>query len=350
MTNIPTGIKNAAQTEANSAVEPNCAKCGTRLSGKQGWCRRCGWYPLLNTFVELDAHEQPALNVPAMRASKLTKLRKKITRHVPGWAWNLSAGFASILVASLLARFLLPGHGPARFIWTVSELVIGIAALVTGQILCYMFAIVENDRLMVLDIVLRPITIWIAVARELPATFWRLATTVWGLTLIIGALLVGGFADRDLWDWGGDPVKPRLLQAIAAHARHDEDKVAGTLKKLTDDGNKKANKNESVDCLILGFVPEGPDDFGALILASEVDGSLKYVGMVRNGIKPDVRAQLNKRMRQLIQPEPFLATGMDGVWIKPELLCRVSVLGRSSSNKLVEPTFKELLSDMMMAP
>src|SRR5262245_14704554 len=42
-----------ASEQGKSAEAPACEKCHTPLTGKQGWCRRCGWYPRIGTFVEL---------------------------------------------------------------------------------------------------------------------------------------------------------------------------------------------------------------------------------------------------------------------------------------------------------
>ncbi len=50
-----------------------------------------------------------------------------------------------------------------------------------------------------------------------------------------------------------------------------------------------------------------------------------------------MRAELNKRMKKLVQPNPFIPCGMSATWIKPMLTCRVTAKEWSESHKLVRP-------------
>src|SRR4051812_27485197 len=91
-------VAGAAAKPPNAPVVAVCEKCTTPLTGKQGWCRRCGWYPRLQTHVELDAWDREDLpQAPAI--SKVEMLR----RLIPIWAYKLLAGVAVILAASILA-------------------------------------------------------------------------------------------------------------------------------------------------------------------------------------------------------------------------------------------------------
>ena len=42
----------------------------------------------------------------------------------------------------------------------------------------------------------------------------------------------------------------------------------------------KIKRCETLACVVIGFVPEGPRDFSALIVATEVNGALVSVGKV----------------------------------------------------------------------
>jgi hypothetical protein len=106
-----------AEVRGNDA--PACEKCQTTLSGKQGWCRRCGWYPRLGTFVELDPWDREDLPQPEPK-SKLEVCKALI----PKWGWMLIAGSVSILAASFVLRLILP-PGNVRFYWTIGQMGLG---------------------------------------------------------------------------------------------------------------------------------------------------------------------------------------------------------------------------------
>jgi ATP dependent DNA ligase C terminal region len=331
--------------------EAVCEKCETTADGRQEWCRRCGWYPRLKRHVELDPWDREDV-APKSKPSHLEVWRKL----VPVWAWKLAAGAAVIVVASVLARFLLPHHGPYRFRWTIAQLVVGDLVMLSGYIGAYLFAIMENDRLTLLDFVLKPVAIWGAVLREMPKTFWRAALGAWGLATVASAFIVGGLADKDLMDWGGETARFSLVKAITAQAQQMASNGEEGLENAIDDfaGNATANGQPvalpkprlSVDCLIVGFEPDGNRDFKSLILASEVDGKLTCVGIVSSGIPQELREELNQRMRKLERPEPFVQNHYVGVWLQPKLVCRVTAAEWSGGKRLVEPIFQQLLADI----
>ncbi len=335
---------------------PRCEKCNARIDPKQGWCGRCGWYPTLEIFLDLqpwDREPTPEERVQQNEPDKLEAWRKLI----PVWGWELIGGAVGVLMLSLLARFILPAHGNCRFVWTIGQMIAGGVVLFGAHLACYLYAALENERLSPLDIIARPLTIWFTVGSSLPATFWRVSLAIWGLAAITFAPLVGGFANRDFMDWGGHPARISLVKAISAQAENQSGSVNGLQDVIENaakeadelapsDNAKTAQPLLAVDCLILGFDPAGESDFQSLILAAEVDGKLRYVGTVSHGIVPEVRAQLNQRMKKLEQPKPFIPCGVSATWIKPTLTCRVAAKEWSESHKLVRPVFKELLNEI----
>jgi hypothetical protein len=332
-----------------------CEKCESMNDGKQEWCRRCGWYPRLKRHVELDPWDRE--DVPEQAAPSHFEVWRKL---IPVWAWKLAAGVAVIVALSTLARILLPHHGAYRFRWTIAQMVIGDLVMLSGYIGAYVFAIMENDRITLLDFVLKPIAIWGAVARELPKTFWRVAMGTWGLAAMASAFIVGGLADKDLMDWGGQTAKVSLMNAITAQAQkmaengNDEgleqaiNDFAGPADQAGGNSpNVEATKKRlTVECLIIGFEPDGDHDFRSLILASEVGGKLSCVGVVSTGIAPEMREDLNRQMTKLKRTEPFVPNHYIGVWLKPKLVCRVSARDWSSSKHLVDPIFETLLAEI----
>src|SRR5690606_19187166 len=125
--------------EPPPGIGPVCEKCGTPPVGKQGWCRRCGWYPLLGRFVELDPWDREDLPQPEPQ-SKLDAFKAL----VPRWAWMLMAGFVGIIASSVLIGLILPAHGSARFVWTVGQMVIGGVIVLGAHVACYVYSIMSN--------------------------------------------------------------------------------------------------------------------------------------------------------------------------------------------------------------
>lgn len=340
---------------------PRCEKCSARLDGKQGWCGRCGWYPTLEIFLELDPWDRepaPSEEAEKKEINKIEAWRKL----VPIWGWELIGGIFIALAITLLARILLPSHGNYRFVWTIAQIVVSAVVLLCAHLGCYVFAAMENERLTPLDIIARPITIWMIVGIALPATFWRVALALWALAALCFSPLVGGLANRDLMDWGGQPARISLVKAIDAQAQ----KEAAGINSLQDAIEAAAKQADSfapsdnatatpaqplllVDCLILGFDPAGDDDFNSLLLAADVNGKLRFVGTVSQGIPPELRVELNQRLRKLEQPNPFIPCRLPATWIKPVLTCRVAAKEMSNSNKLVRPVFKQMLNDISVS-
>jgi hypothetical protein len=351
------GQPNTNSATVEAPAEPVCEKCQTPFKGKQEWCKRCGWYPRLRTHVELDAWDREDLT-PAQPQSLL----EVWTHLIPFWAWKLLAGVAVIAGISTAARLLLPVHGGIRFTWTIAQMVLGEMTLMAAHIAAYIFSAMQNDRINLLDIILRPVAVWGPVFCDLPATFWRVAMGTWGMAALLCAFIVGGLADKDLMDWGGTPAKSNLMRAITDQAQqlagdnqdgleNAVEDLAGKadLKNKSKDPDQAPKPKMSVDCLIVGYEPLGKDDFNSLILASDIGGKLAFVGTVSPELSKEERTNLFKRMKSIEQPTPFIQTRGTGTWLKPMLACRVGANSWSSSQKLVQPQFQQMLNDIPLS-
>ncbi|MGE3807085.1 MAG: non-homologous end-joining DNA ligase [Gemmataceae bacterium] len=106
----------------------------------------------------------------------------------------------------------------------------------------------------------------------------------------------------------------------------------------------KIKRGSELLCAIIGFVPDGKD-FRSLILAAEVDGTLRYVGKVGTGLTDAQHKWLNETMRARIQKKPAVACPIKGKWIEPGLFCRVSFLEMSENGELRMPVLEELTDE-----
>jgi DNA ligase D-like protein (predicted ligase) len=108
----------------------------------------------------------------------------------------------------------------------------------------------------------------------------------------------------------------------------------------------KIKRQEMAACAIIGFVPEGADDFAALILAAEVDGQLRYVGKVGSGFDQRLRQRLSRALWSRQRASPIVPTAkVQGIWVEPGLYCTVQFMERTSGGQMRAPVFGELYGD-----
>lgn len=343
-----------------------CENCQLSTESGHNWCRHCGYCKLTRSFVELEPWEAAATAAAVEQSAGNASAHpvQILFRAVPRWAWHLLAGVAVILAISLTVRLLAPQTGPFRVAWTYGQILIGLVTFTVAYGAAYFFAIMVDGTLSILDLVLRPHTIWAISFRELPESLRRVSLGVWGAVAVLFALLVvGGLDFSKLIDWGQPPPKRNLLAAITDLAKQAGDNgksmeealdeftnQAGAKDKLDADKEADADPRKlTADCLILGFVPLRENDFSALILASEVDGKIAYVGTVSDGIPAEVRAELNQRMRKLLRNAPLVRCELEGFWLKPKLTCQVRFQSwTNAKNKtLTQPRFERLMGDVV---
>jgi len=352
-----------------------CEKCGAPgQDTKEGWCRRCGYYGRLNTYIEVDpwdSETEGETPPPAAESSPAA-----ILRQVPSWVWTLTAGTAGIVVASFLALVVTPADSLVRSAWGLTQLGAGLLVFWFAHVWAYLFAIIDDSQLTLLDAFLRPFRIWKSTLADLPRGRFRLQMGTYGLTAaILAVAVVGGIPWGMLTNW---QVKKRanvnLVHAVtnAATEQAAQNQGARDLESAIKDfatgaqegadgaiseEEKEKLEQERIenlwplqtDCLVLGYVPlgENAEDFSSLVIATTVDGRLKVVGKVDKGIPPDVRDELNRRFPKLKRKTPFIpCKSFSAVWLDPVLSCRVRHKSWNSSGQLVSPRFDSMLADL----
>lgn len=106
---------------------------------------------------------------------------------------------------------------------------------------------------------------------------------------------------------------------------------------------RKIKLQQLVHCLVLGYEPDGVDDFKSLIVASDFGGELRCVGKVGSGISAAQHATLRPQLLARRTARPLVDPGMPGVWIEPGLYCAVRFLERMPSGSLRAPVFAGLV-------
>jgi DNA ligase D-like protein (predicted ligase) len=101
----------------------------------------------------------------------------------------------------------------------------------------------------------------------------------------------------------------------------------------------KIKRCETLAAVVIGFVPEGKRDFGALIVATEIDGALTSVGKVGSGFTDRARAEINKFLWSHVRDTPVVPSRVRGTWVEPKLYCLVRCMERTPSGQLRAPVF-----------
>ena len=105
----------------------------------------------------------------------------------------------------------------------------------------------------------------------------------------------------------------------------------------------KIKRHETFQCVVVGFVPEGEDDFGSLILAAvEDDGALSNVGRVGSGFDARLRERINRYLWRNLRERPVIRCKDKGLWVEPGLYCTVRCMERTADGRLRAPVFGEV--------
>ncbi len=113
----------------------------------------------------------------------------------------------------------------------------------------------------------------------------------------------------------------------------------------SDDWRKVKTGNDD-DFLICGYTVEKRTHFGSLGLGESHEGQLNYVGNVGTGFDEKTVAALFRAMQPLRQEKsPFTPSPkvpQEVVWVRPQLLCAVRYLERTSAGRLRAPVYMGL--------
>jgi hypothetical protein len=355
MDDLLTGVR---EDVAPPADENPCPHCGApRPDSHQLICKRCGFYEKLGICVDLD---------PAEREDAALQLKPEPTHWwqlVPFWAWIVGAGALAIVGESVAARFLTEPGSTARTVWSLTQLFVGFGVFVTVHLVTYLYAIMEDDRLQMLDVILKPLAVWERTINSLPGTWKRVAAGVWGwLAATLAVSLIGGIPYERLFDWGiKERPKKNLVQAIAQNAQQTEggaDNLEDAVKDFTgeagvEDEQKALKMLPPLDCVVLGYVPDIDNRTGEVVdiqsfaLAAEVKGKLRYVGMVSVLSLPiEERRLLLGQMERARRDRPLVRCDQAARWLEPRFSCRVRYKNWTSTDKLNDPRFEMMLADL----
>ncbi len=343
---------------------PNCGNLDTW--GRSSWCPQCGFYPRLGISVE------PAAETP-QEAVSAPKSPVELWARIPNWGRVLAGGVLGIFAMSLLIRFATAPQSFARSLIGVAQLVMGTGLFLTLHGVAVLMASMKSNRLGFIDAILHPFEVWRPTLQELPRSARCVCLASWGLTAAFCAMtVVGGIRWSALVDdWGfrkraaanlADEIRKSLVENTKEEAGADEMKNAA--KDLAGDEagkgegdpenmepNIAAEESEldmlTSECVVIGYNRDrATGNVSELFLGSVVEGELKYVGSVNEGIPENIQQQLSERLPALERKTAIVKCPHDAVWVKPVIGCMARFKSWSEGKRMQQPVFKELLADI----
>jgi len=356
-----------------SAPADACTNCGSEEPwGQSSWCPACGFYPKLNTTVEVEAPPAEAMRGTGFEEEEATPMAE-LMAAVPQWGWILGGGVVGVIVLSIVERLVIADVIIPRGKLAILQCVLGLIVALVGQWTVYFQAMTASEKFGPFDILMKPLAIWELTLRELPRLAWRLWCVAWGVTAVLcGMVIIGGITYSAIFeDWGfKERAQANLMHAIVDQARAEREGGADNIEDALNDlvGEEELTEEEKnelaarglekIDCLIFGYTAQGDeptDNFSIIVLATMIDERIKFVGtMSAHTISEGARADLNKRMHTLRRKRPFVPFTAsakwvkEAYWLKPVLMCELGFEGWTKQHKLREPVFVRLLGDVMM--
>ncbi len=353
MAHVPTGRSAPAAEsvpDADTAADPGlCPRCGGKLTNPDGlgWCAGCGYCRSLEEEGQAiaPAPEPAAPTKPsALGASEFGEAM----RRMPGWAWPLLGGVVVVAGASVAVDSLLPEECLARALCSAIQMVLSVVGLIAAQLWAVLLVGADEDGLGAKDVIL-PGRLWRAAFQRLPATRKPVWLGAWCLTaLVCGVAVVGGF------NYWLEATQARRLRRIAegldegtprATQRESPGDLKGSLRPLDLPPAlvpPAEDKRPLVQCVVIGYQTDGKTVTG-LILATTDGDRLKFAGIVREGLSPDLRQSLLERLSSLERKDPLIpGVKVNGArWVKPGVFCDVfRTAGKPGEGE--EPAFKGL--------
>ena len=339
-----------------SQTGPNCQNCGSVQPAGEPVCRRCGYYAVLGRVIELEEDDQDTQG--ASQQKKQPSAWEVWSNLIPAWAWGVMLCVTAVIAESVAGAMMFELGSPVRTLWSLSQLGICALALIVVHLLAYVTHLMLDASAGLIDFILKPLQCWKPVFAKLPKTFWRVSIFASALTGIFMSLVVLRSLNYEaLLDWGVKPeAKQNLLGAVIAQAKKieakDED-LEGALNNLDnplEEEEPKAIVKIDVDCVIVGYTvtKEDPTHFSGLVMAGDVKGKLKVVGIVSHNIPEDVRELLNERLPSLTRKFPFVESSLRAIWVNPTIACRVKCIKQNEFGQLVEPDFDKLLTEISL--
>jgi hypothetical protein len=263
-------------------------------------------------------------------------------------------------VAESVAARLLTGPGRSlRTTWSLTQLAIGAFAAILCHIANFMVQVADDTEVGLLDVVLKPVKLWLNTFHLLPSRLWIVDAAASGLTAaVMSIVVIGGLPYERLWDWGfTPPAKQELMGAVMDRVKKIEGEQADSLedaigdfagKGELDEENKVPEKpRKTADCVILGYTLDNTGRLNTLVLGTAHLGRLVYAGNVTPKFNDEQeRRELFDRLKVLRTQQRTLPVQTEAIWVRPNVTCRVTYGERQTTGRLNDIQWQTYLGTM----
>lgn len=106
----------------------------------------------------------------------------------------------------------------------------------------------------------------------------------------------------------------------------------------------KVKRRSRMPCVVVGYIPEGRDDFHSLLLATNGPEGLELVGSVGTGFTAALRDKVYGLLQARVCSSPVVRCRQRARWFEPSMYCWVSYFERTYREELRDPVFEELVA------
>jgi len=345
---------------------PRCEKCSAPMkSDTVAVCHRCGWYASLGQFLEVDqdweAYGDDADPSAAAPAPSHLEVWAKL---LPPWAWVILGTVAAITLVSVAVRLLTADGSTTRTAWSVTQLAIGISVFFGCHLFNFLMVVSDDPDCGMLDLILRPLRVWLRTIRKLPKRLVVTDGAVAGMSAALLAIVViGGLPYDRLWDWGfKQPPKQNLLGAVASQIQKVEGRGADNLEDAVSDFASKQNLDSDTkgktrsprppkpqldfDCVILGYRVDSEGRLVRLLLGTAFKDKLVYACAVSPKADSKESQDLVNRLSEIRAERPYVPIQASAIWVKPIYACRVTCETQTANGRLLKASWKQLLGNL----
>jgi ATP-dependent DNA ligase len=112
---------------------------------------------------------------------------------------------------------------------------------------------------------------------------------------------------------------------------------------------KKIKPSAGLPAVIIGYLP-GRDGVRGVLVAAMHQGHLRYVALVKSGLRATLRRQLSAQLAGRACARPAVYCPHRAVWVRPELYCQVRYLHWTAHGRLFGASFHGLLDSPEAVP
>lgn len=336
-------------SEGNEEVaQDTCPKClGETQWEKSSWCVHCGYYPGVSEICPSHIDEVSPADTDV--ESSAPEVEPPL---IAPWVVQLTAYNTALFVASIGARYYFEYFDSSyRGMTGFVLLLVGIVTLCVNHLRAAMDAMQQNCEVGPFDIVGTPIEMWRSTIQGLPKSAGKIIWATMGVSaMICGGVVIGGIDVSDAFKHEKpkhkkpDVLKDIVSNAVANAPQEDQpESLEEALEQVADLEPvveiPMPEPGDPITCVIYGFLKDGEEDFGRILLAGEIGGKRRHVATLPASVFPQsTRETIAARLTSMVVEKTSVTTRYHATWVRPTIGLRVEFSGWSSSGEMKDPT------------